>query len=567
MQRVSITGGKYIKYLVLAAIVLPLIFIAEVAYVERQPVKIINQEQTKEVAKLRAEAKTAWLSSQAAYVRGLANSSIVTADLETALTDFQNFLTAKTGFMALGYAGTDGKVEIDTSGARGKDISGHNYFTEAVAGREFTGQVSGTDWLLSEDVTILALPVSQHGTVTGVVYGVIRQETIDTMLAKLVPGTMAEPRPVDRWLMWLGVVYLVGIIPLLLLVYLLYRQQPPVMPKRAHKHTPAAGNYITRTPDAATSVFHRERPVLSREKERVTAEKGFADDAAATTPEAAIAIRKIAEIVAAEQTPERSNDIPDRYAKPAVKPAATTPAAVIDRVLAVAAYNKGRAVSMNQPNAPVKREAVAPVEPVSMPEFKQQSVTVAPVVSLPESLPAEKTLPGQSSAPALPVYDTLTNTLTRSAFEEKITALYGQSDQGIVVLSMDGMKVINDFLNTSAGDSLIKATADILIAVSGSECTVARVDGDQFAALLTGVSAIRLEEIKKDIKYFIDLHNLREPELPLSITVGAAMAKQGESLSTVWQRAVRDMESHKAVNRVEARRFIMWSIKRYRRNP
>ncbi|SDE21944.1 sensor domain-containing diguanylate cyclase [Sporomusa acidovorans] len=564
MERANMIGGKYSKYLVLAAIVLPLIFIAEVAYVERQPVKIINQEQTKEVAKLRAEAKTAWLSSQAAYVRGLANSSIVTADLETAQADFQSFLAAKTGFMALGYAGTDGKVVLDTSGARGNDISGHNYFTEAVAGREFTGQVSGTDWLLSEDVTIIALPVSQHGAVTGVVYGVIRQEPMDTMLAKLVPGTIIEPRPVDRWLMWLGVVYLLGIIPLLLLVYLLCRQQPPVMPKRAHKHTPAAGKYITRTPDAAISVFHRERPVLSREKERVTAEKGFADDAVATTPEAAIAIRKIAEIVAADQMHEQP-DTPDMYAKPAVKPAATTPAAVIDRVLAVAAYNKGRAASMSQPNAPAKRVAAAPVEPVPMPELKQQSVIIAPVVSLPTSLPTEKALPGQSSAPDLPVYDTLTNTLTRSAFEKKITAQYGQSEQGIVVLSIDGMKVINDFLNTSAGDRLIKAAADILIAVSGSEYTVARVDGDQFAALLTAVSTDRLEEIKKDIKYFIDLHNLREPELPLSITVGTAMAKHGENWTAVWQRAARDMESHKAVNRVEARRFIMWSMKRYRR--
>ena len=184
----------------------------------------------------------------------------------------------------------------------------------------------------------------------------------------------------------------------------------------------------------------------------------------------------------------------------------------------------------------------------------------------PVSQPLHRLQPliGKKSTPELPAVDTLTGLYSRQEFEKIIAAHKGQPDSMILVLSINGMKVINDFLGRKAGDAIISATADIVKTLAGAACMAARVDGDKFIVLLPAASPDMAEDIKKDVKYHVDLHNLRNPEVPLSITLGTAAADADEDLRNVWQRAERDMESHKAENRVEARRFIMWSMKRNR---
>ena len=512
------TASKYIKYLVVAAVLLPLIFIAEVTYVEEQHTKAISQVQTKEFSQRKAEVEDAWLSSQAAYVRGIAKLTAVTVGEQEAMNnEFHAFLTAD--FKSLGYAGNDGEIKTDTSGSRGRDITGRNYFTEAVAGREFTGRVSGADWLLDEEVTVVAVPVAANGEVIGVVYGVISQETIAAMLAKVVPAISGQQQTIAHWLVWLGGVYFLGVIPLLLLVFLLRRHKLAVgATATAVNKRPAVSKKrsITTEDNAFTN---RQRPIATVDEGPTTVKKAFIDATTAETPEA-IAIRKIAEINAAET-------------------ADTTPAVVIDRVLAAAAY-KGIGTTKKTPSIPDEPVQIAVIEPEH---------TASPL---------------QETKADLATMDALTGLYTRAAFEKRIAAQQGQPDSVIVVLSIDGMKVINDFLGNPAGDTIITVTANILKIVAGPSCTTARIDGDRFVALLTAVSPDMLADIKNDIKYYIDLHNLRQPELPLSITTGVAAARQGESLTAVWERANRDMESRKAVNRVEARKFIMVSIKRQR---
>lgn len=532
MQRNS-AKRKLVNFLILAAIVLPLIFIAEVAFVEKQYVKEINQVQNE---KIRAEAEVYWLSGQTAYIRGIAKlNAIDTSDPEAPPVDLRSFLTAD--FVALGYAQLDGKVYSDTSGSGVGDISRQNYFAEAAAGREFTGQMPGTDWLLDEEVTVIAVPATVNGTRTGVMYGVIRQATMEAMFANLAPGGMSEQQVVGRWLAWLGGVYFLGIIPLLLLVYLLRR------PKAVETPTGAViQNQAKTTLAEKTDILRNEFVAMpSAEKAETIAVRKIAEMIALNSPDSAQIVGK--EPVAAKAAATKPKIIPARKLtkKVAAEMADTTPATVIDRVLAVAAYKGSRTAAPG-----LRQTEIAALSPQDLAAPQQQSVI------------------SQEGKADLPAGDSLTNLYTQSVFEKKIAAQYGNADIGFVVLSIDGMKVINDFLGNMAGDTIITAVADILKLVIGPDCMAARIDGDKFVALLTGVSTETLEDLKKDIKYNVDLHNLRKPELPLSVTTGTAVAKQGESLLASWERATRDMESHKAVNRVEARKFIMMSIKRYR---
>lgn len=521
------TVNKYIKYLVVAAVLLPLVFIAEVTYVERQHTKGISQAQNEEITKRKAEVEAEWLSNQVDYVKAIAKLSAATVGGETAVvnTEFHSLLTAN--FIALGYAGNDGKIKTDTSGNSERDISNQNYFMEAAAGREFTGQVPGADWLLDQAVTVVAVPVIANGEITGVVYGVISRDIPAAVSATLVFAASDEQQTVMHWLAWLVGVYFVGVIPLLLLVCLLYRNKLYVEDSAALKCKEFVESTIIETPDVVAVKKIAEMIALNTADTTPAADNAFAD----TAEPGKFSVDKI-------------------LGKTAAATADRTPAEVIDRVLAVAAY-KGIKPAPKQ--APVIFRKAAQ-ETRTNPEKTLEPTVLAPAV---QKTPNEELLPDR---------DALTGLYTQSAFEKKLAAQQGQPDKAIVVLSIDGMKVINDFLGNQAGDTIITVTAGIIKTVAGLDLA-ARVDGDRFVALLAGVSSDMLDDIKKDIKYYIDLHNLRQPELPLSITIGAIAANQGESLTTVWEKAERDMDSHKAVNRVEARKFIMLSIKRYRQKP
>ncbi|WP_373325733.1 diguanylate cyclase domain-containing protein [Sporomusa paucivorans] len=519
--------GRYVNFLVVAAVLLPLIFIAGVVYVERQQADSMVRVRAEELARLRAVAATAWLSNQAAYIRGISKLPAVTAGTPNAADELASFITAETGLLALGYAESGGTVQVDTGGRTGRDIAGSNYFIEAAAGREYQGEVPGTDWLQNGNVTIVAAPVTVNGEVTGIVYGVIRQETIAARAAGLVPDIPGGKAPLSRWFFWLGSLYLIGVIPLLLLGWFLRRWQAraAAFPEDAiERQVFESGREQTvgmQSPEAAAEEFETTQNELI----------------AILQQELALASKRSAKDTASESA---------AGSKPAAVTAADiTPAAVIDRALAAKAY-KPKTFGQQAPAVTTLPDNKPAVTPVSQPLHRLQ-----PLI-------------GKKSTPELPAVDTLTGLYSRQEFEKIIAAYKGQPDSMILVLSINGMKVINDFLGRKAGDAIISATADIVKTLAGAACMAARVDGDKFIVLLPAASPDMAEDIKKDVKYHVDLHNLRNPEVPLSITLGTAAADADEDLRNVWQRAERDMESHKAVNRVEARRFIMWSMKRNR---
>lgn len=618
MQTMSIKG-RIIKLLILAALVLPLIFGAEVIFVEKQYVKELNQMQD---AKLRAEAEVYWLAGQTAYLRSIAKINAVSlSDPDELPADLRSFQTAE--LAALGYAQADGQILLDTSQNGVQNIAGKDYFVDAAAGREFTGRVTGTDWLLNEEVTVIAVPATVNGVVTGVFYGVIRQETLDAMFANLAPVSISEQQVAGRWLAWLAGMYLLGIIPLLVLVYLLHRSREVSDVPFGAERAKAVEQEKLRPGQVPRAVGNRAQTGLLPDEEAGLFRKDFGGAVAPESPES-IAVRKITEMIAlnsadtapaaekklspvsdgaaaktlaatkliekiaAETTKGASRDtnapgnaaqttriIPAKKQKNTVaETVAPTPAAVIDKMLAAAAYKESRAVAKKEPVIPSEFEPIAaqlrklktepkfePLEPVEKITTDRQE----PVEKQQERLaaPEFKTM----SMDDLPAGDKLTALYTRSVFEKKIAARYGKPDIGFMVLSIDGMKVINDFLGKLAGDTIITSAADILKQVAGSDCIAARMEGDKFVAMFYECSSEVLEDVKKDIKYHVDLHNLRHPELPLSITTGTTMAKNGESLAAAWERAIQEMESRKTVNREEARKFIMMSIKRHRRKP
>ena len=160
----------------------------------------------------------------------------------------------------------------------------------------------------------------------------------------------------------------------------------------------------------------------------------------------------------------------------------------------------------------------------------------------------------------------LTGLVTSAGFDQIPASRAGAMNQGVIVCHVDCIGVIHDVLGAQAGEAVINAAAEAILSAVGLQQTIARLPGNNFAALITAASPAVLTEYKKDIQFYVDLHNLLQPGLPLSITVGFASAGAGVDLQAVWDKASAAMESCKAERRLEARKFILWSIKRYHRH-
>ncbi len=91
----------------------------------------------------------------------------------------------------------------------------------------------------------------------------------------------------------------------------------------------------------------------------------------------------------------------------------------------------------------------------------------------------------------LSLTDPLTGLLNRRAFETRFPQMLGLVERGhpiaLVLLDVDHFKAINDQLGHAAGDQALIALADTLRALTRSADMAARLAGDEFVVLLSGL--------------------------------------------------------------------------------
>lgn len=82
--------------------------------------------------------------------------------------------------------------------------------------------------------------------------------------------------------------------------------------------------------------------------------------------------------------------------------------------------------------------------------------------------------------------DALTGLANRRLFEEKLAELAVDPQSALLLVDLDRFKQLNDTLGHVAGDSYLKQVAARLRRVCRGAALVARIGGDEFAALFTG---------------------------------------------------------------------------------
>jgi diguanylate cyclase (GGDEF)-like protein len=129
----------------------------------------------------------------------------------------------------------------------------------------------------------------------------------------------------------------------------------------------------------------------------------------------------------------------------------------------------------------------------------------------------------------LAYHDALTDLPNRALFADRLTIALAQarrSGQTLAVLffDLDRFKLINDTLGQSAGDELLNALSMELGQLVRQGDTVARVGGDEFTLLLTGLSG--REEVEIIAQRALDTvrrtHVIMGQELRVSTSIGIA---------------------------------------------
>ncbi len=146
----------------------------------------------------------------------------------------------------------------------------------------------------------------------------------------------------------------------------------------------------------------------------------------------------------------------------------------------------------------------------------------------------------------LSTHDALTGLYNRAFFDDEIARIERgrRFPVSIVMVDVDGLKLVNDVRGHAAGDEILKMTASILQASCRAEDVVARVGGDEFAILLPDTDSSTVGEVVARIRGNVETQEGNTSISPLGLSLGTATAAKGASLSETVKRA--DMEMYRA---------------------
>jgi len=151
---------------------------------------------------------------------------------------------------------------------------------------------------------------------------------------------------------------------------------------------------------------------------------------------------------------------------------------------------------------------------------------------------------------ALAYNDPLTSVLNRrglwEAFEQWSQAEVG-TPSILVVMDIDGFKVINDQQGHQIGDGYLKALGILLQSIAQPGDLIGRLGGDEFTMLLNGPALQRqaqLEELKSSLGTGVN------GPLGFSVSLGRTQVERFESLDEGMNRADEAMYRNKAARKV-----------------
>ncbi len=158
----------------------------------------------------------------------------------------------------------------------------------------------------------------------------------------------------------------------------------------------------------------------------------------------------------------------------------------------------------------------------------------------------------EQAANAAARHDILSGLPNRLNFHEFLDAHLKRKDRAgcaMMLVDLDGFKVVNDVFDHATGDKLIRAVAAGLRSLIGSSYKVARLGGDEFAVAIVGGDAVHeaRELSKKILKFLNEPFELEGRVAAISASIGIAeLTEDVDEAQELLRRADIAMYSVKA---------------------
>lgn len=148
-------------------------------------------------------------------------------------------------------------------------------------------------------------------------------------------------------------------------------------------------------------------------------------------------------------------------------------------------------------------------------------------------------------------HDSLTGLYNRSYFDSEFNRLQNglQMPVSIMIVDVDGLKLINDTKGHDAGDRLIISVAKVLSEGLGTEGTLARIGGDEFCLLLPKTDEAAADVLVDRIRSCQERYNHATPTYPVHFSVGVATAIRGSDIPETFKQADTRMYTDKVMRK------------------
>lgn len=157
------------------------------------------------------------------------------------------------------------------------------------------------------------------------------------------------------------------------------------------------------------------------------------------------------------------------------------------------------------------------------------------------------------------LHDVLTGVYNRTFFEEESRQLATKNvlRLGIFVCDVDGLKLINDTLGHRKGDKLLKKAASILNEKVTRPNFTARIGGDEFVVLLFDVTEQEMIARQEEYAAAIKSYNANNQQLPLSLSIGWAIAGENCNVDCIFKEADHNMYRQKMHQQQSSRNALV----------
>lgn len=170
-------------------------------------------------------------------------------------------------------------------------------------------------------------------------------------------------------------------------------------------------------------------------------------------------------------------------------------------------------------------------------------------VAMPMGLIALVREEAQASALAAARTDHLTGLQNRHGFFEDGARRLGEGPAALLAFDLDHFKAINDRHGHAAGDAVLRLFADTARRVAGPDALVARLGGEEFAALLPGCDLATARQVGEGIARRFAAASRHRDGPGISATVSVGLAAGGGALPDLLAAADRALYRAKASGR------------------